>query len=102
MMKVSESNNVIKGSENVFEDLGFSPDEAMNLQIRADLMLELRSFIKKKGWTQQEAATFFEETQPRISNLINGDISRFSLDKLVNMLAKAGMKVKFEVLSESG
>ncbi len=33
------------GNENVFVDLGFSPDEAMNLKIKADLMLELRSFI---------------------------------------------------------
>lgn len=100
-MKVSESIKVTKGSDNVFEDLGFSPDEAMNLKIRADLMLQLRSFIEAKGWTQQEAAAFFKETQPRISNLINGEISRFSVDKLLNMLAQAGMGVKLEVFSLS-
>ncbi|MGK7944681.1 MAG: helix-turn-helix domain-containing protein [Microcystaceae cyanobacterium] len=86
------------GSDNIFEDLGFNSEEATNLKIRADLMLTLRSFIKEKGWTQQEAATFFNETQPIISNLINGEISRFSVDKLLSLLDKTGMKVKLEIL----
>jgi predicted XRE-type DNA-binding protein len=89
--------NITKGTDNVFADLGFAEDEAINLKIRADLMLQLRFFIEQKGWTQQEAAIFFNETQPRISNLINGDISRFSVDKLLNMLGKAGMRVEFEI-----
>jgi predicted XRE-type DNA-binding protein len=89
---------VTKGSDNVFEDLGFSPTEAINLKIRADLIIELRSFILEKGWTQQEAAQFFNETQPRISNLMNGDISLFSIDKLVKMIAKTPLKIKLEVL----
>lgn len=98
-MTVSQSIDITKGTDNVFADLGFAEDEAINLKIRADLMLQLRFFIEQKGWTQQEAAIFFNDTQPRISNLINGDISRFSVDKLLNMLAMAGMGVKFEVYS---
>ena len=98
-MTLSQSIDVTVGKDNVFEDLGFSGGEAVNLKIRADLMLKLRSFIKEKGWTQQEAAVFFEETQPTISNLMNGEISRFSVDKLLNMLSRAGMEVKLEVFS---
>ncbi|WP_017296297.1 helix-turn-helix domain-containing protein [Geminocystis herdmanii] len=96
-MITEEKIQVTKGSDNVFEDLGFSPIEAMNLKIRTDLIIELRSFILEKGWTQSEAAQFFNETQPRISNLMNVDISRFSVDKLLKMIAKANMKVKLEV-----
>jgi predicted XRE-type DNA-binding protein len=88
---------ITQGSSNVFEDLGFAPEEAINLKIRADLMLNIRRFIQSQGWTQKQAALFFCETQPRISDLMNGDIERFSIDKLVIMLAKAGMDVKFEV-----
>jgi predicted XRE-type DNA-binding protein len=66
--------NVTKGSSNVFEDLGFDKEESTNLKIRADLMLDLRKFIQSQNWTQAEAAMFFGETQPRISNLMNGDI----------------------------
>lgn len=90
---------VTKGSNNLFEDLGFEKSEAANLKIRADLMLALREYIQSQGWTQEQAADFFQETQPWISNLINGEISRFSVDKLINMLSRAGMEVKVEVLS---
>jgi predicted XRE-type DNA-binding protein len=87
-------NDVVKGSSNVFEDLGFEKEKATNLKIRADLMLDLRKFIELQKWTQAEAAVFFGETQPRISNLINGDIERFGIDKLVQMLSLAGMDIQ--------
>ncbi len=88
---------ITPAKENIFEDLGFEKSEAANLKIRADLMLALKEYIQSQGWTQEQAAEFFAETQPRISNLMNGEISRFSIDKLINMLALAGMKVKVEV-----
>ncbi|AOY79941.1 MAG: XRE family transcriptional regulator [Moorea sp. SIO1G6] len=89
--------NVVLGDDNVFKDLGFEAQEAMNLKVRADLILDLRSYIQERGWTQNEAAEFLGETQPRISNLMNGEISRFSVDKLINLLGKIGMEVKVEV-----
>jgi predicted XRE-type DNA-binding protein len=85
------------GSSNVFEDIGFETEEAINLKIRADLMVDLRRFIQSQKWTQTDAAEYFGETQPRISNLMNGDIDRFSIDKLVQMLARAGMDVQVSV-----
>jgi len=91
---------VVLGENNVFEDLGFEVEESVNLKIRADLMLDLRSYIQKQGWTQKEAAEFLGETQPRISNLMSGEISRFSVDKLINLLGKVGMDVKVEVVSK--
>jgi predicted XRE-type DNA-binding protein len=96
-MEREENFVIIQGNDNIFEDLGFEKSEAANLKIRADLMLALRKYIQLKNWTQEQAAEFFEETQPRISNLMNGEISRFSIDKLINMLARAGMEVKVEV-----
>lgn len=92
----SADKSVVKGSSNVFEDLGFDQAEAANLKIRADLMLDLRRHIQKSGWTQAQAAEFFGETQPRISNLLKGEISRFSVDKLIVMLARAGITVQVE------
>lgn len=97
-MKADKSIEVNIGSDNVFADLGFDAEQAANLKVRADLMLDLRNYIESQGWTQEQAAAFFRETQPRISNLINGEISRFSVDKLLNMLGRAGMQVKIQVL----
>lgn len=93
----SDEVKVTRGHSNVFVDLGFEPEEAQNLKIRADFMLCLRRFIQTQGWTQQRAALFFGETQPRISDLMTGDIERFSIDKLVKMLSRAGMKVTVDV-----
>ena len=87
---------ITSGSDNVFEDVGFEAEEAANLKIRADLLLDLREFIRVRGWTQAEAAAFFGETQPRISNLLKGEISRFSIDKLINMLSRAGIRVRLK------
>jgi predicted XRE-type DNA-binding protein len=85
---------------NVFKDLGFGDEEAANLKIRADLMISLQKFIKSQNWTQVDAANFFGETQPRISNLMNGDIDRFAIDKLVQMLSRAGMEVRIVVMPQ--
>ena len=93
--------DILQGSSNIFEDLGFDTQEAANLKIRADLMLDLRQFIQSKNWTQAEAAIFFGETQPRISNLMNGDIERFAIDKLVQMLSQAGMDVRVLVTAKA-
>ena len=48
--------DIIESSGNVFADLGYSPDEAAILQIRADLMADLWKLIKTKKLTQTEAA----------------------------------------------
>ncbi len=85
------------GSGNVFLDLGFPPAAAENLRIRADLLIDLRRVIREQGWTQTQAAEFFQETQPRISCLMNGDVTRFSIDKLIHLLAKAGLQVQVAV-----
>lgn len=84
-----------RGSENVFADLGFDPEEAEHLRIRADLMVELSKLIQDRGLTQTEAAEILGVTQPRISDLTRGKIDRFSIDTLVAMLGHAGISVRF-------
>jgi predicted XRE-type DNA-binding protein len=101
-MKSIKEATITKGSGNVFADLGFSPAESRNLRIRSELMTALRKFIEKEGLTQAEAAKRLRVSQPRISDLTRGKISRFSLDTLVNMLTDAGMEVDVRIKSPSG
>ena len=84
-----------RGSGNVFRDVGFRQPEAENLLLRAQLMSEIREAAR--GMTQSEAAKRFGVTQPRVNDLLRGKIDKFSLDALVNMLAKAGMRVELKV-----
>ncbi len=79
---------------NVFRELGFDPAESENLRIKADLMIELTELIEERGWTQAEAATIMGVTQPRISNLVRGKIDLFSIDTLIAMLDRAGVRVE--------
>jgi predicted XRE-type DNA-binding protein len=84
-----------RGSGNVFLDVGFPPDEAENLLLRAQLMSRVRDAAR--GMTQREAAKRFGVTQPRLNDLLRGKIGKFSLDALVNMLGHAGMRVALRV-----
>lgn len=82
---------------NVFSDLGFGEDEAENLKIRADLMIELTKLIEAQKITQAAAAKLLGVTQPRISDLKRGKIDRFSVDSLIEMLGHAGACVSVVV-----
>jgi predicted XRE-type DNA-binding protein len=84
---------VTRSTGNVFEDLGFDREAAENLRIRADLMIELRELIRRKRLTQAQAAKLLGVSQPRISDLVRGKIALFTIDMLVNMLARAGRQV---------
>jgi predicted XRE-type DNA-binding protein len=83
-----------KSSGNVFSDLGFEPDEAEHLRIRSALMATVRQLVQDRGLTQTEAAALLEVSQPRVSDLVRGKIDLFTIDTLVDMLARAGVRVE--------
>jgi len=90
------SNAIVKSSGNVFIDLGYSPEEAAILQMRADLMDNLRTFIKTKKLTQANAAKILCISQSRVSDLMRGKWERFSLEMLVTLATRAGMHVSLK------
>jgi predicted XRE-type DNA-binding protein len=55
----------------------------------------IRDIIESRGWTQKEAAEKLTVTQPRVSDIVNGKIDKFTLDMLFSMLDKLGFKTKF-------
>lgn len=82
----------IKGSGNVFLDLGFDPAEAEIMALRAEVMIRMEQHLKAQGWTQAEAAKRLKITQPRVSRLTKGRWQDFSLDMLLTLAARAGLK----------
>lgn len=82
-----------RSSGNVFRDLGFSAEESENLRLRSELMIRLTRIFNDRGLTQADAARMLGITQPRVSDLVRGKIARFSLDTLVSLLGRAGMRV---------
>ena len=81
-----------KGSGNVFVDLGFDPAEAKVMALRAEVMIRMEQHLKAQGWTQAEAARRLGITQPRVSRLTKGRWEDFSLDMLLTLAARAGLK----------
>ncbi len=90
------SKAITKSSGNVFIDLGYSPEEAAILQMRADLMVKLRKTIQARKLTQANAAKMLGVSQSRISDLIRGKWEKFSLEMLVTLATRAGMQVSLK------
>lgn len=88
---------ITKGTGNVFQDLGFEPQEAQNLLLRAQAWTAIIQWHRKSGLTQAQAAKMLGMTQPRLNQLLKGKLTEFSLDALVNITAAAGMKITFTV-----
>lgn len=92
-----DDTDITESSGNVFSDLGFPPEEAAILSMRADLMARLRLLIEERGWTQAEAAERFRIGQSRVSDLVRGKWDKFSLDMLITLATRAGLKVELKL-----
>jgi predicted XRE-type DNA-binding protein len=85
-----------KSSGNVFVDLGFDPAEAAVLQMRSNLMSDLRLYIEKKNLTQAAAAKRLGIAQSRVSDLVRGKWDKFSLEMLITLEARLGRTIRVE------
>lgn len=87
---------ITKSSGNVFVDLGFDPAEAAVLQMRANLMGDLRLYIQKQKLTQAAAAKRLGIAQFRVSDLVRGKWDKFSLEMLITLEARLGRTIRVE------
>jgi predicted XRE-type DNA-binding protein len=88
---------ITESSGNVFVDLGFEPAEAAILQMRAELMNDLRGYIESSRMTKVQAAKKFHLPQSRVSDLMRGKWEKFSLEMLITLESRVGRKVKLEL-----
>ena len=96
-MTAKKTTSIVRSSGNVFEDLGFSREEAEHLRLRSALMATIVKLIKARSLTQAKAAALFGVSQPRISDLVRGKIDLFSIDTLIEMLARADVHVELRI-----
>ena len=105
----TKSMHITPAGGNVFADLGFEPEEAAALQaeskriiseklaIKESLMAELAGWIDEKNLKQAEAARILGVTRPRVSDVISKKSIKFTIDALVDMLARTGKHVHLSV-----
>jgi len=89
--------SVTESSGNVFVDLGFDPAEAEVMKLRAEVMIRTAQQLKSQGWTQAEAARHLGITQPRVSRLIKGKVEDFSLDMLLTLATRSGLRAELRI-----
>jgi len=82
---------------NVWDALSDSPEEAATMKIRSDVMIAINDTIRTWNTTQARAASRLGVTQPRLNDLLQGKINKFSLDALLTLAARAGLKVKINI-----
>lgn len=80
---------------NIFETLGF-PD-AEELKAKADLVIRIIQIIEQRGLKQVEAAEIMGIDQPKVSQLVNGKLDGFSMERLYRFLNAFGMDVEIVV-----
>ena len=78
----------------VWDALFDDPGEKAVLEIKSRLMDEIRHYLKHERLTQEKAAEMLGISQPRISDISTGKISKFTIDALVGILAKAGIALE--------
>lgn len=76
----------------VWDALADTPQQAASMRARSELLMALQGWVKASGMTQAEAARLCGITQPRMSDLMRGKISLFSLDALIDMATVAGLE----------
>ena len=84
---------------NVWDAIEGSPEEAATMTMRSNVMIAIKDQVRSWNTTQAQAARRLGITQPRLNDLLNGKINKFSLDTLLTLATRAGLKVKLDVRS---
>lgn len=101
--------HVTKPGANIFLELGFSPADAARFQaesqqrvndtkaLKEQLMDELSKWIVENHLKQAEAAEILQVSRPRVSDVVNKKVSKFTIDTLVDMLSRVGKPVRLAI-----
>jgi len=109
-MKIdSRIRHITKPGANLFLELGFEPEEAKRLyaasrkqindtkRLKEELMGELAGWIQQHRLKQSEAAVILMVSRPRVSDVVNKKVSKFTIDTLVEMLSRIGKPVRLAI-----
>lgn len=105
----AKSGQITRVDDNIFTDLGFEPGEAealkaeslriisTKLAIKTSLISELARWIEEESLTQAKAAEILGITSASVSDVINHKSVEVSIDKLIDLLVRAGKHVQLSV-----
>ena len=80
-------------SENVFADLGFSPQKAIAMKFKAKILSAILDEVHRKRYRQRRLVEILDEYQPVVSNLLRGKVSQMSIEKLLIYADRLGLRL---------
>ena len=89
----------IRSFANVWDALEDTPEDAAMMTMRSTVMMAIKEQVRGWDTTQAKAARRLGITQPRLNDLLNGKINKFSLDTLMTLATRAGLKVRIDLRS---
>ena len=95
MTKPKEAIEVVRGSGNVFADLGY-PDAQLR-QLKSILAAEIVKALDEEGLTVRKAEARTGIAAADFSRIRQVQLGRFTVDRLMNVLAKLDQEVDVQV-----
>jgi predicted XRE-type DNA-binding protein len=89
----------VESSGNVFADLGFA--NADEMLAKAELAIKIAEILRQRSLTQVQAAAVLGVDQPKVSALIRGRLSGFSIERLLRFLLRLGTDVSITIKPHS-
>ena len=94
-------NGLIDHSSELFNELRLSSENYSLAEIKKQLMMEISCWIESSKLKQVEAAKILAITRPRVSDLMTGKYSKFTIDALIKLLERTGQSVQIAVSKQS-
>ncbi len=94
-MAKAKAEKIIRGSDNVFTDLGYADADERQTKLR--LAFELNRVIGERGLVQATTADLLGINQPKVSALVNYKLDGFSVERLMAFLTQLDRDVEIVV-----
>ncbi len=94
-MKKDRNTDIVRGTNNVFADLGYANAETHLL--KAKLVSRIQRVIDAQKLTQAAAAKRMGLSQPDVSRLLNGQFREVSVERLIRLLTRLGCDVDITI-----
>jgi predicted XRE-type DNA-binding protein len=85
------------GHRDMSLNTNFSANDMASMKLRAELARKVIGRLRARKLTQTKAAEILGVTQPRVSNLVRGRLGLFSLDALVDMADRVGLRTRMVI-----
>lgn len=81
----------IKNTKALSKLLGLSESEAIEAEIKTEIMVKIRDEVKKLNLTHQEIADITGVGRTVITQIVNCSIQRITIDRLLKVLISLGI-----------